>query len=96
MDQHYFLNLFCVTGLQMYLGTTLAHRRSCQNKALYISTLLPIDLMQFLADSTEQKANPSGQVLPGPSEKKRCDSLPFSAYFFPWVVWEDWDGNVKK
>jgi hypothetical protein len=79
MDQHYFLNLFCVTGLQMYLGTTLAHRRSCQNKALYISTLLPIDLMQFLADSTEQKANPSGQVLPGPSEKKRCDSLPFSA-----------------
>jgi hypothetical protein len=70
MDQHYFLNLFCVTGLQMYLGTTLAHRRSCQNKALYISTLLPIDLMQFLADSTEQKASSSGQVLPVPSGKK--------------------------
>jgi hypothetical protein len=52
--------------------------------------------MQFLADSTEQKANPSGQVLPGPSEKKRCDSLPFSAYSFPWVVWQDWDGNVKE
>jgi hypothetical protein len=70
MDQYYFLNLFCVTGLQKNKGTTVHDRRSCQNKARYISTLLPIDLMQFLADSTEQKASSSGQVLPGPSGKK--------------------------
>ena len=80
MDQYYFLNLFCVTGLQKYLGTALAHRRSCQNKALYISTLLPIDLMQFLADSTEQKANPSGQVLPGPSEKRTMRLITFFSF----------------
>ncbi len=77
MDQYYFLNLFCVTDLQKDMGTTVPYRRSCQNKALYISTLLPIDLMQFLADSTEQKANPSGQVLPGPSEKKTMRLITF-------------------
>ena len=70
MDQYYFLNLFCVTGLQKDMGTTLAHRRSYPNKALYLSTLFPIYLRQFLPDSTEQKANLSEQVQPGPSGKK--------------------------
>lgn len=90
-----FLNLFCVTALQKDKGTPVPDRRSCQNKALRISTLLLIYLRQFLADSTEQKTDLSGQVQVGPSGK-RCDSLPFPAYSFPWVVWEDWDGSVRK
>jgi hypothetical protein len=90
MDQYYFLNLFCVTDLQKDMGTTVPYRRSCQNKALYISTLLPIDLMQFLADSTEQKANPSGQVLPGPSEKKNDATH----YLFQLTSFLGWFGRI--
>ena len=80
MHQYYFLNLFCVAESQKDTrtfadsykdkGTTLPDRRSYPNKALYLSTLLPIYLRQFLPDSTEQKASSSGQVLPGPSGKK--------------------------
>ena len=80
MRQYYFLNLFCVAESQKDTGTfadsykdkgtTLPDRRSYPNKAVYLSTLLPIYLRQFLPDSTEQKANLSGQVLPGPSGKK--------------------------
>ena len=70
MHQYYFLNLFCVaeshkdtgTFADSYKdkGTTQPDRRSCQNEALYLSTLLPIYLRQFLPDPTEQKANLSG------------------------------------
>jgi len=80
MHQYYFLNLFCVAESQKDTGTfadsykdkgtTLPDRRSYPNKAVYLSTLLPIYLRQFLPDSTEQKANLSEQVQPGPSGKK--------------------------
>ena len=70
MYHYYFLNLFCVTNLQKDKGTTVPDRRSCRNKAIRISTLLSIYLREFSADSTEQKANLSGQVQPGPSGKK--------------------------
>jgi hypothetical protein len=67
---YYFLNLFCVTGLQKKKGAPVYGRRSCRNQALYPSTLPPIYLRQFLVDSTEQKTNLSGQVQVAPSGKK--------------------------
>jgi|694.fasta_scaffold138114_2 hypothetical protein len=95
MHQYYFLNLFCVAESQKDTGTfadsykdkgtTLPDRRSCPNEALYLSTLLPIYLRQFLPDSTEQKASSSGQVQPSRIWKK--DATHYLFQLSPFLGW---------
>jgi hypothetical protein len=99
MHQYYFLNFFCVAEYQKDTGTfadsykdkgtTLPDRRSYPNKALYLSTLLPIYLRQFLPDSSEQKANLSEQVQPGPPKKNNA-----THYLFQLTPFLGWFGRI--